>query len=155
MREQCRSSANCHRTFQTFISSQVLITVVYLYTTCTMLRHLALAGNRKQFFYFLVSFVSDLLLVWDSRFQYFSKILCHFWTSTMQTSTDITGMALVSSLCINAFGLSKYSMIQFLRLPRAGNNTIQDKVWLCEISIFSKLYNFTEIFSCTSPAFCY
>lgn len=155
MREQCRSSANCHHTFQTFISSQVLITVVYLYTTCTVLRPLALAGNRKQLFYFLVSFVSDLLPVWDSRFPYFSKSLCHFWTSTMQTSTDNTGMALVSSLCINAFGLSKYSMIQFMRLPRAGNSTIQDKVWMCEISTVSKLYNFTAIFLCTSPTFCY
>lgn len=46
-------------------------------------------------------------------------------------------------------------MIQFLRLPRAGNNTIQDKVWVCEISIVSKLYNFTEPFLCISPAFGY
>lgn len=75
--------------------------------------------------------------------------------STMQTSTHTTGMALVSSLCINAFGLSKYSMIQFLRLPRAGNNTVQDKVWVCEISTVSKLYNFTALFLCISPAFCY
>lgn len=46
--------------------------------------------------------------------------------STMQTSTHTTGMALVSSLCINAFGLSKYSMIQFLRLPE--QETIQFKI---------------------------
>lgn len=63
--------------------------------------------------------------------------------------------AFVSSLCINALALSKFSLIHFLRLSRAGNNKIQDKVWVCEISTVSKLYNFTTSFLCISPAFCY
>lgn len=45
--------------------------------------------------------------------------------------------------------------MHFLRLPRAGNNKIQDKSWVCEISTVSKSYNFPTSFLGISPAFFY
>lgn len=76
-------------------------------------------------------------------------------TSTIQTSADITGMALVSSLCINAFGLSKYSMIQFCSFPEQETIQFRIKYGYVKSPLSASCRISLHFFWCTSPAFCY